>query len=426
MLSKNNKTKYFFLLLCIFLARIGTVYAASKHGNSNKNIHYSFIFDPYSSSYTSASCLISTRSLLNRLDDMLIDKEQEKSFWVKWPNLVVNNLFNDLFMLWQHEVNGHGFRGRSFGKSIVGYGLEDMWGGAIPSIIVPMLTPVNGFGAFTTPDFDPDKLSIDEELLWTIAGNEANTVLANEMVLKNFKQGKLDYRDYNLFCKAFTNLLGYLIVTDLVQDGDDIVHYLKRLNNKYGSDSLSLTDLRWGAIVFFLNPIVYNAVWSFYAYAFNNEKELNIPCLSWDSVTYMPIIRMGLTPFGMAYYLENYVGYQDKTLFVSLQAGKLPGQAKYFGGIGGKTDGLYQYKRYALDLVANLWHQPELLLKDTDTVKDGNRWGGMLGIHNKFQISDYLSLHGALLYKSTGFLEGVVAQGGFIWQAGISFGLPLE
>jgi hypothetical protein len=329
-------------------------------------------------------------------------------------------------MLWQHEVNGHGFRGRSFSKQIKGYSLFPLLGDIVPSGIISVLTPINGLGGVTHYGFNAKKLSIDEYLLRTIAGNEANAVLANEMILKNFKRGTLDYRDYNLFFKVFTNLLGYLIVTDPSRSGDDISHYLKLINHKYSSGSLSLTDLRLGAIVFLLNPMLYNSIWSFYAYAFKNEREAKIPFLTWDQITYIPLIRMGLTPFGMIYYLDNYVGYQDKTLLVSLQAGKLPGQQKYFGGIGCKTDGLYHYKRYGLDLMVNLWHQPELLLKDTDLVKDGNHWGGMLGVHNKLKINAYLSLHGALLYKSSGFIEGIVAQGGFIWQAGFSFNLPLE
>jgi len=47
-------------------------------------------------------------------------------------------------------------------------------------------------------------------------------------------------------------------------------------------------------------------------------------------------------------------------------------------------------------------------------------------LHYEFQINSYLSLHGALSYKSAGFVEGIVAQSGFIWEAGFSFNLPLK
>lgn len=409
------------------MVHIPSLYATNNEIN-DKNPNYSFIFDAYGGSYTSASCLISARSLCNRLDDKLINKQWEESFWFRWPHLLVNNLFNDLLMLWQHEVNGHGFRQRSSNNQISGYGLFPLWGSIVPSALIPMITPINGLAGVTYSEltFNTKLPSIDEVLLWNIGGNEANAVLANEMILKTFQQGKLDYRDYNLFFKAFTNLLGYLMITDPLQMDDDIAAYLKLINYKYSSAEISLTDLRWSAIVFFFNPILYKTVWSFYAYAFKNEKEIAIPCLAWNQITYMPLIRMVLTPFGVAYYTDHYVGYQNKTFLISLQIGSLPGYQKYFGGIGCKTDRLCQYKSYTVDLTAHWWHQPELLLQDTDTSKVKNHWGGMLGTHHQLQINDYLSLQGALLYKSAGFLEGVVASSGFIWQTGLSFKLPLR
>lgn len=116
-------------------------------------------------------------------------------------------------MLWQHEVNGHRFRMRSFNLEVSGYGLFPVLKKTVPSLVVSILTPINGLGAITHYKLKRELL-VDEELLGTIAGNEANAILANEIILRNFKHRKLDYRDYNLFCKAFTNLLGYLVITD--------------------------------------------------------------------------------------------------------------------------------------------------------------------------------------------------------------------
>jgi hypothetical protein len=335
---------------------------------NDKSPDYSFIFDSYGSSYASASCLICTRSLFNILDNQLINKRWEDNFWARWPNLFINNLFNDLLMLWQHEVNGHGFRISSFGSQVFGYGLYPLLNKTAPSSVISLLTPVNGLGGFTRYVHKRKPL-VDEELLVYIAGNEANTILANEIVLKNFVQGKLDYRDYNLLFKAFTNLLVYLVVTDSSRDGDDISSYLVRINHRYSLGNLSLTDLRLGAIVFFLNPILYSSICSFYTYAFKNEKEASIPCLAWGPITYMPIVRMGLTPFGMSYYLDSYVGYQNKTFLISLQIGKVPSQLRYYGAIGCKTNELYNYKRYGLDLTTSLWFQPDLLLEQTHVKK---------------------------------------------------------
>ena len=137
-------------------------------------------------------------------------------------------------------------------------------------------------------------------------------------------------------------------------------------------------------------------------------------------MTYMPLIRIGLTPFGIGYYLDNFISNQEQTFLVSLNTGKSPFYTRFFGGIGCKTDELYTYKKYSLDIQANVWYQPKLLLKEGDTLEDKNYWGGLLGIHNRFKINPYFSIHGAVLYKTLGFIEGVVAQDGFMWQAGFS------
>jgi hypothetical protein len=120
--------------------------------------------------------------------------------------------------------------------------------------------------------------------------------------------------------------------------------------------------------------------------------------------------------------LDNYVGYKGKTILTSLQIGKLPGQQKYFGGIGCKTNELYQYKKYMMDLTANLSYQPKLWLEDPNMSESS--LVGILSVHHRLQVNNYLALHGSLSYKTAGFLEGIVTQGGFLWQAGFSFSLP--
>jgi hypothetical protein len=327
-------------------------------------------------------------------------------------------------MLFAHELNGYGFRQRSFNKRVDGYGLFLLLGG-----ISSFFTPINGLGAVT--HFNPfDNLeeilthtNIDRQMLKTIAGNEANAVLANELLLKNFKTGSLDYRTYNLFFKSFTNLLGYIAITNdgiSASTGSDVVNYLLALKYKYNSDRISLNTLRSNAAIFFLNSVLYVSVWSFYAHLFKKEKVFTIPHLTWRDITYMSLIRIGLTPFGISYYLDNFISNQGKTFLISINGGNSPFYTQYYGGIGCKTDELYTYKNYTIDLATNLWYQPKLVLEASDTLEDKNYWGVLVGVYNTLKINSYLSIHGNLLYKSSGFLEGVVAKRGFIWQARFS------
>lgn len=142
----------------------------------------------------------------------------------------------------------------------------------------------------------------------------------------------------------------------------------------------------------------------------------------------MPIIRIGLTPFGIGYYLDNYLAYSPSTLLVTLQLGKIPSSQRYFSGISGKTADLYTYKKYTLDLKAGLFYQPALVLNNATTanVYTPSHWVYMLGIQNRLQLTDYCSLSGSVAYKNEGFMEGIVAQQGWMWEAGLAFSFPVE
>ena len=139
----------------------------------------------------------------------------------------------------------------------------------------------------------------------------------------------------------------------------------------------------------------------------------------------MPLVRIELTPFGIGYYLDNFISNQKQTFLIGFNIGKSLFYKNFHGGFGGKTDELYTYKKYSLDISANLWCQPKLLLKDEDILEDRNYWGGLLGIHNKLKINSYFSLNGAVLYKTSGFVEGLVEGDGFIWQAELSLNYAL-
>ncbi len=418
-----------YLLVAILLAInsfLVTTYAITEHTASDKPETkpqtYAFAIDRYYSPYSSATCIITTRSLFNTLGDHLIQSSWENSFWLRWPYLATNNLVNDLLMLIQHEMNGHGFRARSAGNEVTGYSLSFLINNHPASLLVALVAPMNSLGGATSFQPSTNKPSLDYELLSCIAGNEANAVLANELILQNFKYRKLDYRDYNLFFKSFTNLLGYVILTSPTRQGDDIAVYLDYMSHKYGSNTLTLKELEYSAWIFFLNPMLYTSIWSFYVYAFKNQPTTSILALSFGRCAYMPIIRIGLTPFGIGYYIDNYLAYSHSTLLVTLQLGKIPGQQRYFSGISSKTVDLYTYKKYTLDLKAGLFYQPELILDDTSSTSANapSHWVYMLGIQNRLQLTDYFSLSGSVAYKNAGFMEGIVAQKGWMWEAGLA------
>ncbi len=135
-----------------------------------------------------------------------------------------------------------------------------------------------------------------------MGGCEASHVLARELLFKNFKNLTLDFRTYKLFFNAYNDLFWYILVTSFLET-------------------------------------VRVALWAFLDYLLTGKSSAAIPHLKLGSVNYMPLIRMGLTPLGPTYYLENYIGHGNKTFLVSIDSGISPGHMRRHGGVQLRTSG---------------------------------------------------------------------------------------
>lgn len=390
-------------LACLLITLTKVAYAADENRNDKE-----FIFDHYWSPHSSASMIISSRALLNEAEDFVFRaKHAQYGIWSRLAITALNDVLNYFLIVVNHEVYGHGFRARSLGIPISRYSLDLLGsGGAIY------------FRFLRRPP-------ADEQLLLTMGGSEANNVLARELLFKNFKNLSLDSRTYRLFFKSYCDLTFYVLSTFLekkVQDrsGNDIACYIKEINHKHDVDGIDMITLAKGALVFFLNPISYIALWINLNYLLTGKDAFIIPHLKLGNVNYMPLIRMGLTPFGPMYYLENYIGHGSKTFLVSISGGDSPYYTRGYGGIQLQTTRLWAYKNYGLDVIGTLWCQPKMQLQTSDQIEDKNSWGGLVGINNKFKLGKLISLNASILYKNTGFSEGIVANSGLIFRGGFS------
>jgi hypothetical protein len=385
--------------------------------DENKN-DKEFIFDRYWSPTSSSSIIISSRALLNEAEDFVFcTKHAQYGIWGRIATTLVNHTCNRFLIVANHEINGHGFRARSQGVLVshysftLGLGVTLRLGGATHF----KFSPARKFAS----------IQLDEWLLITMGGCEANNVLARELLFKNFKNLSLDSRSYSLFFHAYSDLPEYILDTffskkEQKKPSNDIASYIKDINRKYNADGIDMTKLAQGALVFLLNPIYYVALWANLDYLFTGKDSFTIPHLKLGSINYMPLVRMGLTPFGPTYYLENYIGYGNKTFLVRIDSGHSPCHTRRYGGVQLRTDGLWIYKNYGLDVTGNLWYQPKLQLKEQDQYGDKNYWGGLIGINTKFKLGKLVSLNTSILYKNTGFVEGIVANSGLIFRAGFS------
>jgi hypothetical protein len=407
------------VLSCLLITLTKAAYAADEPCKKKE-----FIFDHYWSPHSSSSILISSRALLNEAEDFVFRaKHAQYSVGGRIATTVLNTVLNCFLVVVNHEVHGHGFRARSLGITISRYSFS-LNGGATHYYLQPLLTPY------------------DERLLVTMGGIEANNVLAQQLLFKSFRELSLDRRTYDLLLSAYWDLPGYVLLThfsDTARNspGNDISCYIKEINHKHSTNGIDTDKMVQGILVYLCNPVLYISLWTQLDDLFTRKDSFRIPHLKLGHTNYMPLIRMGLTPFGLVYYLENYIGHGNKTFLVSISGGHSPYYTRGYGGIQLQTDELWTYKNYGLDVIGNLWCQPKMQLRingqiegencwdrlmriHSNQIEDKNYWGGLVGINNKFRFGKLIALNASISYKTAGFIEGIVANSGFIVSAGFS------
>jgi hypothetical protein len=395
------------IVLSCLLITLPTVTYADDENRKEKG----FIFDHYWSPHSSSSILTSSRALLNEAEDFVFrTKHAQYRILGRIATTALNNVLNFSLVVVNHEVHGHGFRARSLGIPVSHYSFNFLGlGGAVH------------FQSSHRLLFALD----DELLLINMGGSEANNVLAQQLLFKSFRKLSLDSRTYGLWLDAYLDLPQYVLSThfsETIRDrpGNDVLDYIAIINDKYSTNGIDMDKLVRGTLVFLCNPMLYISLWAQLDYLCTGKDFFIIPHLRLGHINYMPLIRMGLTPFGLMHYLENYIGHGNKTFLVSISGGHSPYYTRGYGGIQLQTDELWTCKNYGLDVIGNLWHQPKMQLQANDQIEDKNYWGGLVGINNKFKLGKLIALNASISYKNAGFIEGVVANSGFIVSAGFS------
>lgn len=297
---------------------------------------------------------------MNEAEDFMFQtKYAQRDIGGRIATTILNNVLNTFFTVVNHEVHGHGFRLQSLGIP-ASYSIKNL-----------------GVGGGVT-SYRPNRLlSADESLMITMGGSEANNILAQQLLFKNFQNLSLDRRTYGLFLEAYMDLLTYILATYSSEEvsnrsGNDVTEYIQEINHKHHAKDINIDKLMKGSLVFLLNPALHIAWWAQLDYLFTGKDTFTIPHLKLNRINYMPLIRMGLTPFGLIYYVENYIEHDHKTFLVSISGGRSPYYTRGCRGIQLQTARLWVYKNYSLDIKGNLWYQPKLQLQVNDQIKDKN------------------------------------------------------
>ncbi|PIS02861.1 MAG: hypothetical protein COT85_02175 [Chlamydiae bacterium CG10_big_fil_rev_8_21_14_0_10_42_34] len=331
---------------------------------------------------------------------------------------------NELFLGWlplnylatvaQHEVFGHGYRIRDIHRGrakVDGYSIE-----------VP---PPYGSGGGATGYHIGERLTTTEENTISSAGVESTAILAQLTKFKWLESNWIDPRTTALYLLSQHDLnlyIGTLDTNDEELDGHDIHMYIKSLNQTYTNHFLSKSKLKALSWINLADPFTYYSVYAWFRYVVCG-KETHIPMIPIYDFGYLPTVRLGLTPFGPEYFIENYLLKGHKPIYFYLKGGH-HSQNKY-AGLGLYAPKLWSLKKWFIGLRFDAWRQPKLLLTPTsipfsqidfDAKPDKNnplysysqqhdmRFGGAGSIVIAYQNKS--GFEAELGYKSSGFLPG--------------------
>ena len=218
--------------------------------------------------------------------------------------------------------------------------------------------PFGTGGGATFYSYNKDKLTGFQSLSIKSAGVEATAIFGNHIRMNWLNQGNINPRQSSLY---FLNQQDITIYTLISKSHGDIVEYINLLNHTYAKGNLELTSLKKRALINYLDPFSWFSTYAWWNYVVSGKKT-SIPMISIKSYKYLPSARLGLTPFGPEYYLENFLIKENRPTYFYLRAGSFAGMT--FTGVGIESPSLWQLGSFPLGLRLDLWNQPKVDFSD--------------------------------------------------------------
>jgi hypothetical protein len=316
------------------------------------SVNYDLIVDPYFSPYMGADDLLFAQYELENLEKWAFHSNSppQENWSSRWGRFATQVLFWDplgyTLAVTQHEVFGHGYRIRSLGHSVAyvtGYKIGR--------------PPPYGFGGGATQgQVNTEKMTAFEGLAVDSAGMEASAILATRVKMQWLQRGSLDPKQTTLYLYSQQDILNYVSCTqDGYYDGGDISNYVHLLNQLYPQDKLTVSSLKKQTLINLLDPYTYYALLSWWEYIFHGTEGV-MPMISLGSYRYLPGARLGLTPFGPEYYLDNFFVKDQYPFHVYLRGGHHAGHT--YAGIGMEHAYLWNTDSYSAGIRLDVWVQP--------------------------------------------------------------------
>ncbi|MCH9633404.1 MAG: hypothetical protein S4CHLAM7_01290 [Chlamydiae bacterium] len=257
----------------------------------------------------------------------------------------------------QHEVFGHGYRIREVGRK----------NAKVSQYKIGLPYPY-GSGGGATYFYMYKPLYPSENLLISIAGTEANTILGQRATLSWLSKNNVDGREASLRTEASNDLPVYIISLlgslDSCLEGHDIFDYLKELYSLYPctkdpADELTSLVLK-SALTIGTDPFNYYGLASQIRY-FWSGLPVKMTRLNTAIRFFAPVYRISLTPFGPENIFGNYLLFKKGgPSYFYFKQGEFS-KNKYYG-FGFENHDILSFGAHKMGLKLDFWSQPQLIL----------------------------------------------------------------
>jgi hypothetical protein len=410
---------------------------------------FNFSIDEHYSPYTGSDALLSTHESLELLDRWISDETEEPKKGLK-PSI---NRWAYLCFFWtplnyltttvQHEVFGHGYRIRTMDvASVTSYHFD--------------APPPFGHGGGSTAFKMSNQIYLGELQAIAVAGLEAESILSRNLKSRFIKQKKINPKLGSLYTVSRYSSLIYSFVPffeeksieDHLVGSHDIQNYVNLLGYLYPESVVSSEDPNTKKLVYsadkmrkststqllfnFLDPMTFYEIGAYWYYIFTG-KMMNIPMIKLkEDLLYLPNVSVQIAPYGLEYYLENFLLHKDSLTYFYLKGGALHGN-KYYG-FGAQSDDLFVLNKYSIGMKVDGWYQPNFLAPwQLQQAIDGEIpvgmrkkleervLGGSINAVAKYNLANssnyFFSEFGV---KSKGYLPGYPLDAAPIWRLGFS------
>ena len=427
----------FLLIPCFFLHSLPPSSSVAAVANEKANEPtktpeiIQIIIDPKMTPDSGAKDLLALHKSLNFVQHKYYFKPLPNnfgSFLSRLVDICLWSVINNVTLVTQHEVFGHGYRLRDIGTEYF-------------TNISYRIKVDSGETRFNVKKTHPFQLTAVDS-----AGVEATAILAKNIKMGWLKQNRISPLETSLYWLSFHDITFYIDSTKFYSEkdqGHDINAYIQDLNQTYPTSLMRKGKLRKDSQINILDPFTYLSFASWVYYLFTG-REMPLYMIPIGKAKYLPGLRYALTPFGPENYFENFlITPNKKALYFYLRYGKHAGN-KYLGA-GLEARDLVSFNKWNFGLILDLFKQPKILNFDecqqfTTISGDGggsyklgfdypssdlskNIFGTRLSLTANYQLFEkpfFLELEAG--YKTSGFVSGeslkkaVIIKGGFAAQ----------